>query len=251
MIEHVLDDRYRILEQIHTGGLSTIYRARDLRTDVTVAVKVLHPHLTDDPAIGQRFLTDGQTLLAIPASPHVVRVLDVGKDDGTFYLVMEYLTGQTLDDLLRQRGPLPIDEVVTYGQQALAGIEAIHDTSIVHGDLSPRSMMLNDDQSIKILGISIPQIQDAVIGVAVAAPGASGRRATGPADRSLRPRRRPLHPPDQSAPLRRRQHPGADVPDGLRAAPHPSESRQRDERARLALRRRLRADPDLAVALAS
>src|SRR5688572_11180772 len=125
---------YRILEDVGRGGFAVVYLARDLRSNGIVAVKVLHEHLTHDPTLVRWF--DREAKLARRLSePHVVRVLDAGVDARKHFLVMEYVQGHTLDDLLRQQGPLPPKQAVDLGCQVLIALEAAHREGIVHRDI--------------------------------------------------------------------------------------------------------------------
>src|SRR5690242_20595144 len=100
---------YEIIEPLGAGGMGEVYRARDTRLDRTVAVKILPSHLSSNSEAKQRFDREARTISSL-SHPNVCQLYDVGSQDGTSYLVMEYLEGETLADRLR-RGPLPVEEV--------------------------------------------------------------------------------------------------------------------------------------------
>ncbi|NNE43342.1 MAG: serine/threonine protein kinase, partial [Gemmatimonadetes bacterium] len=106
-------DHYEILEPIGAGGMGEVYRARDVRLDRIVAVKVLPPQFAEDPERRQRFEREARTISSL-SHPGICTLYDLGESDGTHYLVMEYLEGGTLADRLKQ-GPLPVKEVMEHG----------------------------------------------------------------------------------------------------------------------------------------
>jgi eukaryotic-like serine/threonine-protein kinase len=130
---------YEIVGQLGAGGMGEVYRARDTRLDRTVAVKILREHLSSAEA-RQRFDREARTISAL-SHPHVCHLYDVGEQEGTSYLVMEYLEGETLADRLR-KGPLPLDQVLKLGVEICEGLEAAHKNGVVHRDLKPGNIML-------------------------------------------------------------------------------------------------------------
>ena len=106
---------YEILSPLGAGGMGEVYRARDTRLDRTVAVKVLPAHLTSDPDLRQRFEREARTISSLN-HPHICSLYDVGQHDGTDYLVMVFLEGETLTDRL-QRGRVPLDQVLKIGTE--------------------------------------------------------------------------------------------------------------------------------------
>src|SRR5213078_723651 len=99
---------YQIESLLGAGGMGEVYRARDMRLDRVVAVKVLPPHLSDQPELRERFEREARTISSLN-HPHICTLFDVGRQDGTDFLVMEFLEGQTLAERLK-KGPLPVDE---------------------------------------------------------------------------------------------------------------------------------------------
>jgi eukaryotic-like serine/threonine-protein kinase len=130
---------YEIQAPLGAGGMGEVYRASDTRLDRTVAVKILPEHLSS-PESRQRFDREARAISSLN-HPNICHLYDVGQQDGTHYLVMEYLEGETLADRLR-RGPLPFDQVLKIGTEICAGLEAAHKKGVIHRDLKPGNIML-------------------------------------------------------------------------------------------------------------
>ncbi|HJW14977.1 MAG TPA: protein kinase [Thermoanaerobaculia bacterium] len=131
---------YEILASVGAGGMGEVYRAKDTRLDRTVAVKVLPAHLSRSEEVRQRFEREARTISSL-SHPHICSLYDVGNQDGTEYLVMEFLEGETLTDRL-SKGPLPIEQVLRYGTEIANALEKAHKQGIVHRDLKPGNIML-------------------------------------------------------------------------------------------------------------
>jgi serine/threonine protein kinase len=131
---------YEIQSPLGAGGMGEVYRAKDTRLDRTVAIKILPTHLSDNPEFKQRFQREARTVSSLN-HPHICHLYDVGSQDGTDYLVMEFLDGETLADRLR-RGPLPFPELLKIGIEVAEALEIAHRASIVHRDLKPGNIML-------------------------------------------------------------------------------------------------------------
>ena len=131
---------YEIIAPLGAGGMGEVYRAKDTRLDRTVAIKVLPSHLSSDLELKQRM---GREAKAISALQHanICTLHDIGSQDGTDFLVMEYLEGQTLAERL-QKGPLPLDQVLKIGTEIAQALEKAHQQRIIHRDLKPANIML-------------------------------------------------------------------------------------------------------------
>jgi serine/threonine protein kinase len=153
---------YEIVSPAGAGGMGEVYRARDTRLDRTVALKVLPPDLTNDAAARQRFEREARAVAAL-SHPHICTLHDIGQQDGTDFLVMEYLDGETLAARLA-RGKLPLDQALHYGIQIADALAAAHKAGIVHRDLKPGNVMLTK-AGAKLLdfGLAKPREQ-AVVG---------------------------------------------------------------------------------------
>lgn len=131
---------YEIRELLGAGGMGEVYHARDTRLGRTVAIKVLPPTLSADPDFRRRFAREALAVSSF-SHPNVCALYDVGHQDGTDYLVMEYLEGETLSGRLK-KGPLPLDQIVRYGVEISKALEAAHRRGIVHRDLKPGNIFV-------------------------------------------------------------------------------------------------------------
>ncbi|MQF69154.1 hypothetical protein FIM12_02300 [SAR202 cluster bacterium AD-804-J14_MRT_500m] len=151
MIQRI--DKYDILEEMGSGGQAIVYKARDRSLGRTVALKVLHPHLTRDPQFRQRFLRDAR-LAASLNHPNVVTVHEVGESDNTLYIAME-LVPNSLDEELKQHGKLELSRAINIGQQTAQALQAAHDRGIVHRDIKPQNILLTEDGTAKVADFGI------------------------------------------------------------------------------------------------
>jgi len=149
MIGRLIDGRYQVRSRIARGGMATVYLATDLRLERRVAVKVMHGHLADDSQFKQRFIQEARSAARL-AHPNVVNVFDQGQDSESAYLVMEYLPGITLRDLLEEYGSLTPQQMIDISEAVLSGLGAAHKAGILHRDLKPENVLLADDGRIKI-----------------------------------------------------------------------------------------------------
>jgi serine/threonine protein kinase len=131
---------YEILSALGAGGMGEVYKARDTRLDRTVAIKVLPAQLAADPQFRDRFDREARTISALE-HPHICPLYDVGEQDGTSFLVMRYLEGETLQDRL-VKGPLPLDQALTTAIQIASALDKAHRAGITHRDLKPGNIML-------------------------------------------------------------------------------------------------------------
>jgi serine/threonine-protein kinase len=149
LLGRLIDGRYQVRSRIARGGMATVYLATDLRLERRVAIKVMHSHLADDTNFKSRFVQEARSTARL-AHPNVVNVFDQGQDDDMAYLVMEYLPGITLRDLLRDYGKLTPEQTIDIMESVLAGLAAAHRAGIVHRDLKPENVLLADDGRIKL-----------------------------------------------------------------------------------------------------
>jgi serine/threonine protein kinase len=131
---------YEILSTIGAGGMGEVYRAKDTRLDRIVAIKILPDHLADRAELRERFEREAKTISSLN-HPHICTLYDVGHQDGTDYLVMEYLEGETLAARLG-KGPLPLDQVLKYAIEIADALAKAHRKGITHRDLKPGNIML-------------------------------------------------------------------------------------------------------------
>jgi len=149
MIGRLIDGRYQVRSRIARGGMATVYLASDLRLERPVAIKIMHGHLADDEQFKERFIQEARSAARL-AHPNVVNVFDQGQDSESAYLVMEYLPGITLRELLQEHRVLTAAQATDILEAVLAGLAAAHRAGIVHRDLKPENVLLADDGRIKI-----------------------------------------------------------------------------------------------------
>src|SRR5579872_6712773 len=131
---------YEIQGPLGAGGMGEVYRAKDTRLDRTVAIKVLPSHLSSDPESKRRMEREAKSISALQHA-HICTLHDIGSQDGTDFLVMEYLEGQTLASRL-ENGPLPLDQALKIGIEIAEALEKAHQHGIIHRDLKPGNVML-------------------------------------------------------------------------------------------------------------
>ena len=148
---------YEILAPIGAGGMGEVYRARDTRLDRTVAVKVLPSHLSEDADHRRRFEREAKMISAL-SHPHICALHDVGHQDGTDYLVMEYVEGETLSERLL-KGALPAEQVLRYGIEIADALDKAHRQGIVHRDLKPGNVMLTRS-GVKLLDFGLAKMRE-------------------------------------------------------------------------------------------
>src|SRR5712692_1360783 len=150
----VFGNRYEILRQLGQGGMGAVYQARDRELDRLVAMKVIRPELATRPDILHRFK---QELILARQVTHrnVIRILDLGQADGVKFITMEFIEGQDLKTLLTQKGRLPADEAVRIIQQVCLALEAAHAEGVVHRDLKPQNIMLDNQGRVWVMDFGI------------------------------------------------------------------------------------------------
>ncbi len=146
---------YEILAPVGAGGMGEVYKARDTRLGRTVALKVLPERLSSDVELRQRFEREARTISQL-SHPHICALYDVGHQEGTDYLVMEYLEGQTLAERLA-KGPLALDQVLRYGVEIADALGKAHQHGIVHRDLKPGNVMLTKS-GVKLLDFGLARV---------------------------------------------------------------------------------------------
>src|SRR5499425_624021 len=131
---------YEVMGPLGAGGMVEVYRARDTRLERTVAIKILPAHLSADAVRKQRFEREARIISSLN-HPHICVLYDIGHQEGTDYLVMECVEGETLAKRL-EKGPLPLEQVLKYGAQIADALDKAHRSGVVHRDLKPGNIML-------------------------------------------------------------------------------------------------------------
>jgi tRNA A-37 threonylcarbamoyl transferase component Bud32 len=151
--DRVLGERYRIVGHLARGGMAEVYLAHDELLDRPVAVKLLFPELADDDSFVERFRREARAAAGLN-HPNIVSVYDFGEDDGAYFMVMEYVEGETLRDIIRSRGPLPAGEAAGVAADVAAALAAAHRHGIVHRDVKPGNVLISDMVKVADFGIA-------------------------------------------------------------------------------------------------
>src|SRR5919109_2552524 len=154
VIGTLISERYRLDEKIGSGGMSSVYRAFDPTLERWVAIKLMHRDISTDPDQLERFRREARAVARLN-HPHVVTVIDAGEDDGAPYIVFEYVEGETLKDRIRRMGRLPIPEAVAYAIEIARGLQAAHDRRIVHRDVKPQNVLIDEEGTAKVTDFGI------------------------------------------------------------------------------------------------
>ncbi len=149
-----INDRYQIIKSIGEGGMANVYLAYDTILDRNVAVKVLRGDLAQDEKFVRRFQREALSASSL-SHPNIVEVYDVGEDNGSYYIVMEYIEGKHLKELLKKRGKLTLTEVIDIMSQICDGMATAHDSYIIHRDIKPQNIMILDSGLVKITDFGI------------------------------------------------------------------------------------------------
>jgi serine/threonine-protein kinase len=154
--EIVLNQRYKLITQQASGGMAVVYKAQDLQLRRIVAVKVLRPSLTGDPAFLERFRQEAMNVANL-SHPNIVTVHDFQQDGTTYYIVMEWVEGQDLKKIIRQAAPLPLDRSLRLAIQICDGIGYAHRAGLVHADIKPQNILVTPEDIVKITDFGIAQ----------------------------------------------------------------------------------------------
>lgn len=149
LVGTLVDNRYRVKSRLARGGMSTVYVATDQRLERDVALKVLHPHFVSDDTFLDRLAREAKAAAKL-SHPHVVGVLDQGTDGQTAYLVMEYIKGHTLRDILNEKGALSPRLALALIDPVAEGLAAAHSAGLIHRDIKPENVLIADDGRIKV-----------------------------------------------------------------------------------------------------
>ena len=149
-----INDRYEIIKTIGEGGMANVYLANDTILDRKVAIKVLRGDLSNDEKFIRRFKREALSVSNL-SHPNIVEVYDVGEEDGNYYIVMEYIDGKTLKQLLQKRGALTLTEVIDIMCQLTDGLAHAHEAYIIHRDIKPQNIMIEDNGLVKITDFGI------------------------------------------------------------------------------------------------
>jgi eukaryotic-like serine/threonine-protein kinase len=155
----LLNGRYRLDAQIGAGGMSTVYRAFDTVLERQVAIKLMHREIASDSDQLERFRREARAVAQLN-HPHIVTVIDAGEDASTPYIVFEYVEGETLKDRIRRYGRLPVNEAVAYAIEIARALGAAHERGIVHRDVKPQNVLIDEEGSAKVTDFGIARTLD-------------------------------------------------------------------------------------------
>ncbi len=155
-----INDRYQIIKSIGEGGMANVYLAYDTILDRDVAVKILRGDLSNDEKFVRRFQREALSASSL-SHPNIVEVYDVGDDNGQYFIVMEYIDGKNLKDLLKKRNKLTVTEVVDIMSQIADGLSVAHDSYIIHRDIKPQNIMILENGLVKITDFGIAMAMNA------------------------------------------------------------------------------------------
>ncbi len=155
----ILANRYEILSVLGTGGMGSVYKAKDLELDRLVALKVIRPELARNSAIVDRFKQELRLSHKV-THRNVVRLYDLSEDAGMRFVTMELVEGRDLRSILEERGKLPADEAVDMFQQICLALEAAHGVGILHRDLKPQNVMREDTGRVVVMDFGLARMID-------------------------------------------------------------------------------------------
>jgi serine/threonine protein kinase len=164
MPSDVIAERYEVEELVGTGGMSSVYRARDQLLERLVALKVLHPHYGDDEEYVERFRREARSVAQL-SHPHIVTVIDRGEDDGRQFIVFEYIDGENLKQLLARSGPLPTRRALELAIEIADALAFAHEHGLIHRDVKPQNVLVSPDGNAKVTDFGIARSLDVEHGV--------------------------------------------------------------------------------------
>jgi len=154
MREKILGGRYEIIERIGGGGMAIVYKARCSLLNRFVAIKVLRPEFTSDKDLVEKFKRESQAAASL-SHPNIVNVYDVGEDDEVYYIVMEYIDGDTLKQFIKDNGPLDLYTIIDYATQVAQGLQHAHANHVIHRDIKPHNILITKDNRAKVTDFGI------------------------------------------------------------------------------------------------
>lgn len=161
MVGRLFNNRYQLIDRIGIGGMAEVYRAQDNVLGRIVAVKTMLPQYAADSTFTQRFKQEAAAAANLQ-SPYIVNVYDWGQDEGTYYLVMEYIRGSDLKTAINERGAINQRKVAEIGTQVCQALSAAHNLDIIHRDIKPQNIMVQPDGNVKVMDFGIARAKNSV-----------------------------------------------------------------------------------------
>ncbi|WP_334071761.1 MULTISPECIES: Stk1 family PASTA domain-containing Ser/Thr kinase [Paenibacillus] len=154
MIGHELGGRYQIIERVGGGGMALVYKAQDILLNRFVAIKVLRQQFVNDEEFIRRFRREAQSAASL-SHPNIVSVYDVGQEEDVHYIVMEYVEGQNLNEIIKERAPLQVEESVRIASQIADALDHAHQNQIIHRDIKPHNILIGKNGRVKVTDFGI------------------------------------------------------------------------------------------------
>ena len=148
---------YEVDNLLGRGGMGVVYRARQISLDRPIALKILLPTLSSDPSFVKRFQREARAVAKL-THPNIAHIYDVGEQEGLHFFSMEYIEGQTLDEVLREKGRLDIEEALRIVTQAAQGIEHAHENRILHRDIKPSNIILDKSDHVRVMDFGLARV---------------------------------------------------------------------------------------------
>lgn len=154
MLGKILGRRYELVEKVGEGGMGLVYKAKDHLLNRFVAVKILKPELTEDEEFINKFKKESLSSASL-SHPNIVNIYDVGVEDGIYYIVMEFVKGKTLKQVIKEKAPMLYSEVISISRQICLALEHAHNNNIVHRDVKPQNILITQDGIVKVTDFGI------------------------------------------------------------------------------------------------
>ncbi|WP_042200783.1 Stk1 family PASTA domain-containing Ser/Thr kinase [Paenibacillus camerounensis] len=154
MIGHELGGRYQVIERVGAGGMALVYRAHDILLNRNVAIKVLRNQFVHDEEFIRRFRREAQSAASL-SHPNVVSIYDVGQEEDVHYIVMEYIEGKNLNEIIKERAPLQVDEAIRIASQICDALDHAHQSQIIHRDIKPHNILIGRNGRVKVTDFGI------------------------------------------------------------------------------------------------
>ena len=157
MIGNIIGSNFKIIEKLGEGGMGAVYKGVDMMTEREVAIKALKPELASQPEVAERFRSEAVTLAKLN-HPNIATLYNFFRQGDEYYMVLEFVRGETLDSLISRQGAMPVEQAVPLFCKVLEGIDHAHEEGIVHRDIKPANMMLTSKGALKVLDFGIARI---------------------------------------------------------------------------------------------
>lgn len=157
----VLDDRYEVIEKVGEGGMAIVYKARDIRLDRCVAVKVVRDELFGDEEVIKRFYAEAHAVATL-SHPNIVSVYDVSQSEDISYIVMELISGITLRQYMDRKRPVPWKQVLHFSKQIADALQHAHERGVIHRDIKPQNILLLQNGTIKVADFGIAAFENEI-----------------------------------------------------------------------------------------